>query len=475
MAVSHDTLVRLMRRSEPSETPTPRILGIDDFAWRKGRRYGTILVDLETHQVVDVLPNREGETVLAWLRTHPGVEIVSRDRASAYADAARQALPEATQVADRFHLLMNIRETMQRVLERKRSCLAPSHHEEIPSQEAVPASTGNEATLSVEESQPGEQRLLNAETEAEPPTLTFTRDPVREHQFHESQQRRRHMLRTARQDRFDEVRDLHRQGVSARAIARSLGISRQTVQKYLRAEPCPHYASRGRSPMPSKLDPFVPFLLTRWVAGCRNGSQLYQELREQGYRGSRSLLGILLADMRRTLPQAMLPRQRRTGVVAPHERPRREKLQIKLLPGRRRLSPRRASWLFVSAPEVLTERQRAELEQLRQAAPELHRAYEFVQCFVHMVTERKAGQLEAWLVQAEASGIIEFKGFAQGIRRDSAAVLSALSTDISNGQVEGQVNRLKLINRQGYGRAGFDLLRLRVLHGSGQLLQQMCV
>lgn len=116
MATSADTLLRITHSIPMEDYPTPRVLGVDDWAMKKGHRYGTILVDLEQRQVVDLLPNREADTLTAWLQDHPGIEIICRDRASDYAKAATTGAPQAVQIADRWHLLKNLGEALQRLL-----------------------------------------------------------------------------------------------------------------------------------------------------------------------------------------------------------------------------------------------------------------------------------------------------------------------------------------------------------------------
>jgi len=278
-----------------------------------------------------------------------------------------------------------------------------------------------------------------------------------------------------RMARFEDIRELHQQGIGIRAIARTLGVCRATVRRYVDAETLPEPSSHSRPPALGRLNPFLPYILKRWAEQCYNGTQLYRKLCEQGYTGSRSLVSLLIADLRKTLPPTLEPGDQLIRPVDPRERPVAGKHHVQLLPGHQQLSPKSVSWLLVSSMEKLTEEQQTALKRVCQAAPEFQTAYELVQGFVHMVCERKAELFSDWLDHAELSGLKEFKGFVQGIRRDHVAVLAALSTAISNGQTEGQVNRLKLIKSQGYGRANFDLLRLRVLHGSGLKAHQKCV
>jgi transposase len=426
LPASGDTLLRLIRSTSTRNAPALRVLGIDDWAYSRGQRYGTILVDLERHCPVDLLPDRSADTVCAWLQAHPGVEIVSRDRAPEYIDGINRGAPEATQVADRFHLLRNLKEALQRLLDQNQACLY-----------AAAADPG------VRSAQPPVPELQPA-LESAPPQEAV--DSALQTQA----EQRRQAARERRQARYQAVIDLHQQGIKMRAIARQLKMSRETVRRYLRAGGFPE--TRQRRKRHSVLEPYLAYLKQRWTEGCHNGSQLYRELKQQGYTRSRALVGRWVAQMRKQEPtpasdMAALPKVQQQ-VVRPW-------------------SARYASWLLLKVPEVLSTAEKGALERMLQASATVRRAYGFAQSFVRMVRYRFSRSLDPWLRAVTENQIPELSSLAQGIGQDKAAVLAALSLPWSNGQVEGQVNRLKLIKRQMYGRAKFDLLRARVLFGSG--------
>ncbi len=425
LPTSRHTLLRLLRRSPTPATNTPRQVGIDDFAWKKGDHYGTILVDLERHRPIDLLADRSADSVTAWLLAHPGVDLISRDRAGAYADAARRGAPKAVQVADRYHLVANLRDALQKLLDRKRTSL-PTLEETTSVADPLAASTSQQAVKAV------------AQTEHEQESSTTRAEAIRQ------------LRRSKRYERYQAVVALHQQGLGARTIARQVGISRNTVRSYLAAETFPEQGLRSKRR--SLLDPYLPYLRERWDAGCQNAAQLQQEIEARGYRGSHTLVRSLVSEWRARAPQAA---RRTTG-------PKRKAPA----PSTRRLSSRQASFLLVKQPDVLTETQRNHLQQITQASDELSLAYELTQQFVTMIRQQQADPFDGWLTRVKAQAPGELKSVAAGLRRDYQAVRAGLSRPQSNAQVEGQITRLKLLKRQMYGKAHFGLLRLRVLHAA---------
>lgn len=266
----------------------------------------------------------------------------------------------------------------------------------------------------------------------------------------------RQARRARRNTRYEEVLTLHEQGASQRAIAGLLGLHRDTIRRYLAAPAFPDIVRPTRK---SKLDPYKDYLHQRLLAGQQNITHLVSEIRARGYRGSATIVHEYLRPYHRH------PEWLRTD--------QQQKQQGRRAGGSTPLTAREAAWLFVCNPRKLTLRQVWQLEPLRNDEV-LASTYHLTQDFRAMVVNRQVDVLHRWLKEAQESGIAELRSLAAGIYRDYDAVRAALMTEFSNGQTEGQVNRLKLIKRQAYGRARFDLLRLRVLHRSGRTHQQKC-
>lgn len=429
LPVSPDTLLRLIRAVPLPDLPAPRVLGVDDLALRRRYSYATLLVDLESHRPVDMVEDRDAETLAGWLREHPGVEVISRDRSGAYADGASAGAPDAVQVADRFHLIQNVSDALGGMLRGRRLALEET---ETPAQQPE---------VAAEEPNAQEEPLVGPEPEAKEALVeVLPGKPLSPTNRYEAERR------AARRARWQRVRELHQAGVSISRIGEEVGITRRTVRTLISAPDPPR--NRALRPRPGGLTsptlrPYVGYLQDRWQQGCTNVSRLCREIAAMGYTGSRSLLA-----------QAVQPwRGPRMPKLPKRERGRAERL-------RRRTSVR---WICLKPPERLKEDERALLERLLAKDGELALGYDLLQRFRQLVRERDLPALDRWIDDANKSDIATFMGLANGIRADWAAVEAALRLPWSNGQLEGQINRVKLIKRQGYGRAKFDLLRRRVL------------
>ncbi len=376
------------------------VLGIDDFSFRRGRRFGTILVDVSNHQVIDLLPERSTKSAAEWMRHHAEIEYVSRDRGNDYAQAAREGAPQATPVADRFHLYKNLVEAIEPAVTR---CYKEIRKELPP----LPS-----------------PRVPKAKEWRPAP------DPAHEHQ---------HQSRLAKnQERFDYMMELQKLGVPQGEVARRLGVTTRTVQNWNKQGACPGHKRRRKRQ--SLFDPYAAYVLTRWREGCKKGSQLYLEIKEKGYRGTDRQVYRFL----KTLKQ--------------------EPVELPALPVLSRVSVREALWLIARPFDDLEPDERVELEELCQASTQLAALHMLVQAFGQIVRKREGHRLGDWKQQVAESGLAEIQRFAKGLERDKEAVLAGLTVVHSNAQAEGFVNKLKLIKRQGYGRASFPLLRQRVLH-----------
>jgi DNA-binding NarL/FixJ family response regulator len=285
MQVSGPTLLRRMRTRSYTPPTSVSILGIDDWAWKKGATYGTILVDLQSRKPIELLPDRTAETAEAWLRTHPEVEIVSRDRGGDYAAAARKGAPQAQQVADKFHLLKNLRERIKDLMDRRHACLPEMEEKEA---DAIPAKAQGIRGAPVPEPTENHSEVVQqrAEPQTEPESEKHYRTiPPTPYQrpagisYHELQKQGRRAKRYAR---YEDVRTLSKQGVGIRAIARRLKLSRQTVRRFMQAEEFPEMAPAHRDQRGSILNQYKPYIFQRWQQGCRNSVQIYDEIKARG-------------------------------------------------------------------------------------------------------------------------------------------------------------------------------------------------
>jgi transposase len=441
---SSDTLLRRVKQARARSSGELRFVGIDDWAWCKGQRYGTIVVDLETNDVVDLLPDRDAATVRTWLEAHPGVELVSRDRSSSYSQAATEAAPQAQQVADRWHLLKNVREAVERLLERHlpviTDALKPVDHDPGSMADAVP-------TGALKPVEPDPEGMDDAVPREEPGPATITEPTPQETPSAPTPASPRQEValakRRRRVEQFERVHELRRQGTPIRKIARELDLSRKAVRRYLRREHCPDWRP-GRTKR-SGMDVHREWIDACIAEGRINASELHRELASRGVRLS-------YAAVRRYLTK----RLGRAGKV----RPRVNAAKTKPAPP---LSPRQLSFDWVRRPEKRTAEGQVRLEAIRGASPELRAALDLADEFAMLIRKRSTGTLKDWLSRAEVSPCPEAHHFAEGIRQDESAVNAAVTTRWSNGPVEGQVNRLKTIKRQMYGRAGFALLKARVV------------
>lgn len=443
LQASADTLLRLLRTAPLPERPAVRVLGVDDWAKKRGQTYGTILVDLERHAVVDLLPDRTAEGFRDWLAQHPGVEVISRDRGGAYADGARQGAPDAEQVSDRWHLLKNLGDALERTLEREHRVLREVERQLAEPSEPATAETPPPAA----NGGAGAPVLTGAPTDrpvASPQDEDQVAAGQAEHRPATAVEELSAARRERRRQRVEDAVARQRQGMTITAIGRELGVTRKTVRRWLRAGVYRERAMPRRPP--GILAPHEDYLRERWDAGCRNVAALFRELRDRGYQGSNSHLRHHLARWREH--PARTPRRASPG--APPKR---------TLP----LTPRRARWLLCRHPEDLDESEQATVAAMEQACPTAAAGHRLVTAFQSLVREHDVSGLDAWLQAAEASALPELQTFAQGIRRDRAAVAAALRLTWSQGQVEGQVNKLKTRKRAMFGRAGFELLRHRML------------
>lgn len=386
LPVSNDTVLRVVRRRALPRTEPLTVVGVDDWAFRRNHRYGTIVCDLERRQIVTLLPDREVATVQAWLAGHPDIKVLSRDRGGGYGEAALKALPTVIQVADRWHLMENA----------SAAFLIAVRKSMRPIRATIGATTINPDLLTCAERLQYEGYLRREEINA-------------------------------------AILALARNGVAIKQIVRKTGHSRQLVRHVLRGVHGDVFRTRQ-----SSLDPYLTWLDAQWADGCRNSTELWRRLRSEGFGGSLRVVS------------EWATRRRRAEKASD--------LQLQKVP-----SARTIARLMTIARDHLSKADTVTIAAIEAGVPTLVDARKLIDRFHAMVRKRIEADLDPWIEAASQSLVASF---ASGVSNDKASVHAALVQPWSNGQTEGQINKLKLVKRQMYGRAKIDLLQARLIGAS---------
>ena len=356
---------------------------------------------------------RESATVEAWLKEHPEVEFVSRDRGKDFTKAATMGAPQAQQVVDRFHVVKNLSEVLQEILGHCRA--------EIRQGEAAVSEF---------------EKAAEERARGRPSVATWQqRTPAHVKKAHQARQ-------ASRDDRYQQMATLRAQGLTQREVAKRMGMSERAVRTWLKRGAAPTNERQFRRR--SVFDPYAAYVLERWQDGIHEARQLYEEIQAQGFSGTVRIVQRFVQALR--------------------DKP--EKITLAPATGADRFSSKTATWLFIRDPKQLTKQKQAELELICQRSETARKTYALTQQFMSMLRLRRGQDFELWLSAVEASSIPELCRFAQGLLKDKAAVVAGLTLSYSNGPVEAQVHKLKLVKRSMYGRAKLPLLRQRLLHAA---------
>ncbi|OAA27935.1 transposase family protein [Frankia sp. EI5c] len=377
VCLSVQTALRCLLRLPLPPVTAPQVLGVDDFALRRRHRYATILIDAQTRRRVDVLPDRGADALEAWLRAHPGVQVVCRDGSGTYAEAVRRALPEAVQASDRWHLWHGLAQVTLKEVAAHSGCWAKA---------GPPPNDG--------------------------PRAQTTRE------------------------RWGQVHDLLGQGVGLLDCARRLNLSLNTVKRYARAAE-PERLVRAPLYRPTLVDPYRGYLKRRRAEQpAVPVLRLFHEIKQQGYTGSYNLFVRYINQGR-----------------VDSDRPA--------------ISPRRVARLLLTRPDSLTDSQRDRLDDIATACPEMIALAGLVRGFAGLLhpADSNADRLDEWITLARGADLPHLHSFTRGLDLDRAAVDTALTLPHHNGGTEGVNTKTKRIMRQMHGRAGFTLLRHRILLG----------
>ena len=417
LPVSPSTITRIALKQKLPEIIQPIVLGVDDWAFRKGVSYGTILIDMETSRPIELLASRESADLKEWLKKYPNVKIVTRDRAGSYSSAINEVCPDAIQVADRFHLLMNLSDALDKYFKSIRpeiKLLIKNKIEEILNISA-------------------NGKLINEKIDIDSESITVTSEfePTNTDQ---------------RIDTFNKVKELQAEGVAIKRISKDLQICRNTVRSYFIQESLsPKISSKS-----TNIASFTKLILARLNTKGYKIKNIIDDILVLGFNGGRTQayhnIKIIKKEYKSVIPDFADIQQNNIPFIKP-------------------LSSRKlAKYIDVCVKDITDPDERNYMETLLNNMPEFRIVRKLVQIFKLML-KRGSGNIRRWIdfIKRSKRMLSGLKTFANGLLHDIKAVENGIRLPWSNGAVEGHVNRIKSIKRQMYGRAGFELLRRKVI------------
>jgi len=432
-----------------------RAVCIDDFALKKCEKYGTVMIDMDTHRMIDMIESREAYDVTRWLKTYPNLQIFSRDGSLSYKKAIEDAHEVNVQVSDRFHIFQNLTTYAKEIFKKelKNKISIPSSQKEDISMVKIDKNltlSQQNRTLSYHDKRKKALTLFNAGIKCSEICVKLNMDIrtlnkvllMSEKELISSSMARTKEKqlekRLAKQELINMCRDLFKEGKSKRKIARAMGLSRVTVDKYL-DENCPlQHASIGQR-RKSKLDPYKREIHKLFEKGWMS-SQITREIRLKGYSGSDSNVRHYVGSLKKD-PSDSVEAKEMTEMIE-------RKNIIKAL------------YHPVEELKVFTARQ---FESVCNLYPIVRKVYDLVWDFKMIFKNREVNRLSEWMKKAEQLEMKEFNSFVNGLKRDLEAVKNACIYDINNGLAEGFVNKIKVIKRVMYGRCSFNTLKQKIL------------
>jgi len=413
LPVSGDSLLRRLTAMSPPQMTAAKVIGVDDWAIRRGQTYGTLICDLQRKCPIAMLDNRSADSLTEWLQAHPEVEVISRDRAGEYAKAASAGAPQAIQVADRWHLLRNSTDALAKVIE--------------PRQKEINSAI---ASVAIERTEPATRQVDTRNSISSESTAGG------------SPQTAQRAVPADKAAKYEAVVELSKKGHSQRAITRLTRLNRKRVARYLASD---NYPVRRTSPRKKRVSRFKDQIEGFIESGIDNITEIHRRLTEQGFTGSYYMVRRYLKTSRTKTPT----------------------VARKLTPRVELWSTRKTAWLLSSSSGELSKQDAVRVQAISEACPDIKIAADLTSRFAKMVRERNRSDFESWICEAIEPNVPKpIRSFAANLMKDQAAVEAALEHPWSNGQLEGQINRLKMLKRQMYGRASLKLLECRVLNAA---------